>query len=153
MQTQKGDLQDRLGPDFASSWQSMVKGRPLSRAVINRGSVGVVWLALLALGFFIALTGSATAQIGGSGSINGIVTDPSGAVIPGATVAAINAATNVAITQKTSSAGTYVLSPLTAGTYTITVTAQGFKTFTQQHITVDALQQVTIKAKLSLGSK
>jgi len=106
----------------------------------------------LLLGVFLAVTCSVWAQIGGSGSINGTVTDPSGAVIPGATVVATNTATNAVTSQVTSNAGTYVLSPLTPGDYNVTISAGGFKKFTQEHVTVDALQQVGLRSELSLGA-
>jgi len=107
------------------------------------------WLGALLL---VCAVSSASAQIGGSGSINGIVTDPSGALVQGATVTATNTATNVSVSQTTSSAGTYVLSPLTPGDYAVTITATGFKTFTQQHIDVVALQASSLKSQLVVGA-
>jgi hypothetical protein len=109
-------------------------------------------IAALSLGFFLVLAATVQAQLGGSGSINGTVTDPSGAVVAGATVTATSSATNVAATQTTSSAGDYVLSPLTPGDYTVTITAGGFKTFTQEHVAVDALAQTSLKSRLSIGA-
>ena len=106
----------------------------------------------LILGLFVALAGVVQAQIGGSGSISGVVADPTGAVVGGASVTATNNATNVAATQTTGGGGTYVLSPLTPGDYTLTVTAKGFKAYTQEHVSVDALAQVSLKAQLSVGS-
>src|SRR6266571_228687 len=50
-------------------------------------------------------------QIGGTGSIQGVVSDPSGAVIPGASVTAVNTATQVKTTRQTNEAGVYNLSP------------------------------------------
>jgi hypothetical protein len=104
------------------------------------------------LGIFALLVQPARAQIGGSGSINGIVTDSSKAVVQGASVTATNTATNVATSQTTSSAGTYVLSPLIPGNYTVTISANGFKAFTQEHVIVDALQTVSLKSQLSVGA-
>ena len=46
------------------------------------------------------------AQIGGAGSIQGVITDATGAVIPGATVTAINVATGVRTERQTTDAGT-----------------------------------------------
>jgi hypothetical protein len=109
--------------------------------------------SVLLFGLLLFLAGgSLSAQIGGSGSINGTVTDPTGAVIAGASVTATQVGTNLKVTQTTSGSGTYVLSPLTAGEYIVTIAAPGFKTFTQEHVTVDALQQVGLKSQLSLGS-
>src|ERR1051325_7760882 len=90
-------------------------------------------LALLAI--LICVPGSlndAAAQIGGSGSINGTVFDPPGAVAPQATVTARNVATGVESTRKTTDAGLYVISPLPPGEYTVTVKVAGFQTFIQE---------------------
>ena len=57
------------------------------------------------------------AQISGTGSIQGLVSDSSGAILPGATVKAINVATGMASTPQTTDAGFYVISPLPAGEY------------------------------------
>src|SRR5579862_1950270 len=61
-----------------------------------------------------------------SGDLTGTVTDPSGAVLSGATVAIKSDATGAARTTTTSSNGTYRFSLLQPGTYTVTVTASGF---------------------------
>ncbi|HEY4380706.1 MAG TPA: TonB-dependent receptor, partial [Acidobacteriaceae bacterium] len=131
-----------------STWNNAQRWLALAR---ESGRTFKMWGAVLALGFF-ALAGSLQAQLGGSGSINGVVTDSTGAVVGGATVTAANTATNVTATQTTSNSGTYVLSPLTPGDYSVTITAKGFKTYTQEHVTVDALGQVSVKAQLSVGS-
>ena len=59
--------------------------------------------------------GSAIAQVGGTGSIQGTVTDPSGAIVGGADVTATNVATGVGTSRKTTEAGFYVLPVLPAG--------------------------------------
>lgn len=110
-------------------------------------SWGITLLAVL-----LWMSHSAMGQIGGQGSITGTVTDPTGATVAGATVTATNNATSNKSTQKTSSSGTFTLSPLTPGTYSVTVTAPGFKALTQQNITVDALQVVGLKPQLTLGA-
>ncbi len=79
--------------------------------------------------FTIALLMSAfaIAQVGGGGTIQGTITDPSGAVVTGAEVAATNVATGVQTTAKTTDAGFFVLTPLQPGEYTVIVKAQGFQ--------------------------
>src|SRR5580658_11179363 len=67
--------------------------------------------------------GLALAQVGGTGSIEGTVTDPSGAAVAGAAVTATNIATGSVTARKTTDAGFFVLPLLPAGEYTITVTA------------------------------
>jgi hypothetical protein len=61
---------------------------------------------------------SAFGQAGGTGSIQGTVTDPSGAVVAGAAVSATNLATGVRTERKTTDAGFFVLSLLSPGEYT-----------------------------------
>src|SRR5215211_3561010 len=95
--------------------------------------------------------GSAPAQIGGSGSVNGTVFDPTGAVVPGATVVARNVATGIETTRQTTDAGLYVISPLPPGEYTLTVTVSGFQTFIQEKVVVDALSNVGLNLTLKLG--
>jgi hypothetical protein len=94
----------------------------------------------------------ATAQVGGSGTIQGTVTDPSGAIVAGATVVAVDVATGVQTTRKTTDAGFFVLSPLQPGEYTVTVKADGFQTTTQEHLVVIALGTLGFNATLQLGT-
>ncbi|HWB84612.1 MAG TPA: TonB-dependent receptor [Bryobacteraceae bacterium] len=102
----------------------------------------------------ILLVASAPAfgQISGRGSIQGTITDPSGAVVPQATVTAVNVATGVETVRETTAAGFYVLSPLPAGQYNVKVTANGFQTTTQPNVTVDALATVSLSLQLQLGN-
>ena len=55
---------------------------------------------------------AAFAQVGGNGTVQGTVTDPSGAVVGGATVTAANVETGVETSRKTTDAGFFVLTPL-----------------------------------------
>src|SRR5689334_14309253 len=93
----------------------------------------------------------AMAQVGGSGSIRGTVLDSSGAVLPGASVTATNVATGVATTRTATDAGVFVVSPLPPGEYRVTVTLEGFQTFVQEHVIVDALTVVGLNATMSVG--
>jgi Carboxypeptidase regulatory-like domain/TonB-dependent Receptor Plug Domain len=92
------------------------------------------------------------AQVSGSGTIQGTVTDPSGGVVAGAVVVAANVETGVETSRKTTEAGFFVLSPLQPGEYTVTVKADGFQTLTQQHVVVVALGTVGLNPKLVLGT-
>lgn len=101
----------------------------------------------------ILLIAAATAsgQIGGSGTIQGTVTDPSDAVIAGAAVSATNVNTGVITSRQTTEAGFYVLAPLPPGRYNVKVSAPGFRTVTQEGIVVDALATIGLDLKLALG--
>jgi hypothetical protein len=70
------------------------------------------------------------------GSISGSVVDPQGAVVAGAQVKAKNTETGVVFTTTTDSAGLFRLNLLPVGTYTVEVTAQGFKTASQSSLQI-----------------
>ena len=72
-----------------------------------------------------------------TGYIKGYVTDPSGAGIVGATVTATEVRTNIRTTRITDETGMYLITNLLPGTYTVTVEAKGFKTFTQQGLRLE----------------
>ncbi|HEX8712331.1 MAG TPA: TonB-dependent receptor, partial [Terracidiphilus sp.] len=94
----------------------------------------------------------AAAQTAGDGTIQGTVTDPSGAVVPNAKVTAIDNATGIATSRTTTSNGFYVISPLIPGTYTVTVSATGFSQFKQLNLTLNAMQTLGLNIGLKLGS-
>lgn len=102
--------------------------------------------------FILALGKPLWAQIGGTGSVQGTITDPSGAAIPTATVTATNVATNTKTVQQTTEAGFYSIAALPAGQYTLTVSATGFQSVTQENVVVDALAVVTINLSLQVGA-
>lgn len=109
-------------------------------------------LALLLVCFCMGARTDVTAQIGGSGSIQGAITDPTGAVVPGATVVAENVATGVKTTKQTNESGLYVISALPPGEYKIVVTFTGFQTLIQEKVIVDALGTVGVNLTLQLGN-
>jgi hypothetical protein len=95
-------------------------------------------------------TGAAYAQ-NASAHIRGSVTDPTGAVVPGASVTAINSATGVKYTSKTNAAGEYLFPDLPIGTYSVSATAPGFKTFTATGIVLNIDQEYVESMKLPVG--
>ncbi len=85
-------------------------------------------------------------------SINGTVTDTTGAVIEGAKVTVTNTATAVAKTAQTSSAGTYTVTDLIPGTYTVTVDQAGFQSSVHSGVGVDVGRASTVNATLQPGN-
>src|SRR4030088_2196189 len=86
------------------------------------------------------------------GAINGTVTDPSGAVVSGATVKATNSATAVAVTTVTTNDGQFSFQDLPLGTYKIEVSSAGFRPTAIDNVTVTAGSVYTLPVKLSAGS-
>ncbi len=87
-----------------------------------------------------------------TGSISGVVTDKSGAVISGALVTATDTQTGVQTTQKTDAKGFYNLPTLAVGTYDLEITQAGFKTYRQTALVIDANSALRVDASLAVGS-
>jgi hypothetical protein len=107
----------------------------------------VIAVCLIAL----LLSGAVYAQ-GPVGTLNGTVTDPAGAVVPGATVIATHNDTGVEAKTTSTSSGTYTLPYLPAGTYTIRVNAPGFQTSTAENVLLRVAQTMTIDLRLQVGT-
>ncbi len=120
------------------------------KSPIHRMCVSAVAFLLAAL-FLIAASTAASAQLSGKGSITGTVTDPSGAVVPNATITATNPATGQIVSQTSASGGEFTISPLDPGVYTLTVSASGFQKISQGEIHVNALEAFTYNPKLTVG--
>lgn len=84
--------------------------------------------------------------------ITGLVTDPSGAAVPGATVTVTDEATNVSTSVPTTGDGNYATPPLVLGTYTVKVEKQGFKVFLRSGITIPGGTSYRQDAALEVGS-
>jgi hypothetical protein len=97
--------------------------------------------------FCPALTSAQT----GAASLTGIITDQTGAVVPGATVTATNQATNVEYTAITNDAGNYTVASLPVGTYVVKAELSRFKTAATKPIQMEAKQIVRLDFKLELG--
>jgi hypothetical protein len=80
-----------------------------------------------------------------TGQISGTVADAGGGVMPGATVIIKNAGTNNTRETATATDGTFVFPDLLAGTYDITVTMQGFKSYEQKGIVLGATERVALR--------
>jgi len=85
------------------------------------------------------------------GTILGTVTDTSGAVVPGATVKAKNAATGLERTALTSAEGNYSIPELPIGNYTVTVTQSGFQTASNTNVVVDVATERRVDIALKPG--
>jgi hypothetical protein len=113
-------------------------------------SKAVCFPAYLAIGLFLLSSPSGLYAQALSG-ITGTVTDPSGAVVPGARVVVTNNATGVNTETVTSSAGTYVLTDLIPGTYKVRVEAPGFAAGVLNEVHVDVSRYTNGDVSLKTG--
>jgi Carboxypeptidase regulatory-like domain len=100
---------------------------------------------------FLTAGAAALAQAG-RGGLSGLVSDPTGAVIPGAKVTLLNKATGATQSTVTTAAGLYSFVSLAPGVYQVTATQQGFETAVRTHIEVTVDQVATVNISLSIGS-
>lgn len=85
-------------------------------------------------------------------TITGIVTDSSGAAVPGASVQAINQANGLEYTAESNSTGNYVITALPIGTYDLTATSEGFQTLLRPNVTLNAGTRARVDVELQVGS-
>lgn len=124
----------------------------MTRRLSPRKRLGSVLLAVvLPVGVFVAAPGAAWSQAN-SATFYGTVADPTGAMIPGATVTLTNLDTKARITKTTSSSGDFAFSFVAVGTYTLTIEAAGFKGYIRTGFTLAAGQQVRETFNLELGA-
>ncbi|HEY5212317.1 MAG TPA: carboxypeptidase-like regulatory domain-containing protein [Acidobacteriaceae bacterium] len=105
-------------------------------------------LVLLLSATFVSVARAQVEQ----GRFVGQITDPQGAVIPGANVKLTNEGTNIVHKAVTNSTGQYVITPVPAGQYILSVTAPGFATTTTSSIEVQVGQIVREDLKLKIGA-
>ncbi len=96
--------------------------------------------------------GSVALAQAGRGSISGLVSDPTGAIVNGAQVTALNHATGVAQHTVTSGAGLYSFVSLTPGVYVVTASQKGFESVAQNNVLVTVDQVTTANIALRVGN-
>jgi hypothetical protein len=106
-----------------------------------------IFLICVLIGFVSAAFGQA-----GRGSISGLVTDPTGAIVPGANVVAQSLATGLKLSTVSTAAGLYSFVSLSPGNYEVTASAKGFETLIDKNIAVTVDQVSTINITLKIGS-
>ncbi len=86
------------------------------------------------------------------GKVSGTVTDPTGAVIVGATVRLTNTGTGISSAKQTGETGRYDFEFVEPGSYSVQVEKSGFKQWVHANVTVEVRADVTVNAALSVGS-
>ena len=107
---------------------------------------------VVVLAALLLLAGIMLGQVKSS-AITGIVTDPSGAVVPNADVVVVNQQTNIQVAVKTNAAGEFAVPYLESGQYTVTVKGpQGFQAFRKTDIVMGTGTTVRVDVALVTGS-
>ncbi|MGH9616420.1 MAG: TonB-dependent receptor domain-containing protein, partial [Acidobacteriaceae bacterium] len=99
---------------------------------------------------FLLCAGAAYAQ---TASLTGSITDPSGAVVPNASVDIVNQDTGVALHGQSNGAGLYVIPFVKPGVYNIKVQDTGFKTLNRTGVTLNVAQNARMDFALQVGSE
>jgi outer membrane receptor protein involved in Fe transport len=114
---------------------------------VVRGLVSALVVSTLA----IVSIGPAYGQGATTSTLSGIAVDTSGAVIPGADVTVKHVATGVTQTAVTNADGAFSFPAVTVGTYTVTVTLSGFKTFVANDVVLTSGSPASVRATLEIG--
>src|ERR1035438_1151936 len=104
----------------------------------------------LAVFAVLALSFSAFAQVQ-NGQLAGTVTDPTGAAVANAKVTVKNASTDLSESAVTNSSGNYTIKELPIGVYNLTIEAAGFKTVSNNGVTLNAGTIAHVDVKLQIG--
>jgi hypothetical protein len=113
----------------------------------------LTFLRLALLVCFLCTASHVLAQATSAGTITGTVTDPSGAVIPGAVVTVTDPATKSVRTTVSNANGLYVLPDVPPGHYAVTAVKAGFSTDAIADLTISVGAQTTANFKLAIGSE
>src|SRR6476620_9300128 len=85
------------------------------------------------------------------GRISGAITDSSGAAVPNCTVSVTNPATGQKLQTQTDTAGLFVFPTLQAGSYDLRVQHEGFRSFEQNGLVLDAASSREVSIRLEVG--
>jgi hypothetical protein len=145
-----------MGADLETAQRQTLNLERLSRvcpvAVIFGGNLmKKTWLAIsLTTLILVAISPILRAQNTNSADIRGVVTDPTGAVVPDVTVTVLDIEKGVTREFKTNSAGLYDTGPIFTGTYRVSFSKTGFSQFVRSSVTLD-VGMVEINAELKIG--
>jgi hypothetical protein len=109
------------------------------------------WITVSLCIAILLFAAKGNAQTAGTGNIQGVVTDSTGALIQHATVTAINTAMQVRHTAVSDSNGLYSFPNLAIGSYTVEATAAGFKRYRQTDVTLEVGSSIAINITMNVG--
>ena len=116
-------------------------------------SLGKILRVALPLATFVDSAGLPAHSQMNTGEIDGLVRDPSGAVIAGASIEAVETSTQLKYSTTTNTAGEFLLAQLPVGAYTLTVSSSGFKQVVQSGVSVHAGERIRQIFSLALGEQ
>jgi carboxypeptidase family protein len=93
-----------------------------------------------------------TAWCQGYGTMNGQITDPTGASVAGATITITNVGTSQSRTVTSGQDGFYTITSVNPSTYDLTVDMTGFKKILQKNVALQASQSLTLDIPLTIGA-
>jgi len=130
--------------------------KPLE-AIMNFKKTAAPRSALTLISFVLLLLVSMApglrAQVAGTGSIQGIISDPTGSVIPNAAVTIVEKFTGVRRSTKTDNSGVYIFPNIAIGTYNVTITAKGFETYVRTDNVLEVGSNISIDVSMTVGSE
>ncbi|HEY7856503.1 MAG TPA: carboxypeptidase-like regulatory domain-containing protein, partial [Terriglobales bacterium] len=112
--------------------------------------IKVLWMTAI---FVLVAVLAASGQSNPTGTLSGIVTDPSSAAVPGATVVATETSTGRAITVQSDASGRFLISNLSPGGYDVLVSHVGFQGGAFRAVQIVVGQTYTLTAKLTVGQQ
>jgi hypothetical protein len=93
------------------------------------------------------------AQVAGTGTIQGTVSDATGAVIPNAMVTLTETATQAKHVSKSDSGGVYIFPNIDVGSYSVNVAAPGFQTFTSSGNVLEVGSNIAVNVRMTVGTQ
>ena len=123
----------------------------LNKSVSIRRAYGFLLCCFLTAALMLLLAADLAAQSSTTGDVSGVVSDPSGAIVPGATVTLKSNETGRTSTAKTNNTGVYRFSLLSPGPYTITVSSPNFSPASVQ-VPIAVGQSITANVHLQVAS-
>ncbi len=124
----------------------MSQGRNTFKSFTMSALSGFACLAIL-----LGSTHFASAQVD-QGSISGVVTDSTGAVVPNAAVTLLNTDVGLSLKGNSNGQGEFTFSPIRIGHYSLSVSAPGFSNTTQENLALSVAQHLDVNVSLKTGS-
>src|SRR3981081_80250 len=121
------------------------------RSTTIRAMLGLLLRTGICAGWILFFLANAGAQLY-TGSVTGVVTDPSGSAIPNAKVTLVDQDKGFVFNYATDNTGRYLLRSIPPGTYKLTAEAANFQSQVKDNIKIDVTQNVSVDFSLKVGS-